>query len=224
MKFSIDPDHLHHAYLIAGDSTVVVPHIENFLITKLSFPVVGNPDYWRETQETFGIDESRAISEIHRGHPVVHSRRIIIIEAQSITHEAQNALLKVLEEPVSHTHFFLIVPNESDLLPTVLSRLFIIKNEQSDSDATLGKNFLNMSISDRMVFVSKLAENKEKKQIDMFIRSLIFAFRPYLTANTLDSHIYMEKLLAVHEYIRSRGASVKALLEYVALAVPKNFR
>jgi DNA polymerase-3 subunit delta' len=51
------------------------------------------------------------------------NRVVLINEAHRLTTEAQNALLKVLEEPPSQTSIILTTSSETDLLPTVLSRL-----------------------------------------------------------------------------------------------------
>ena len=54
-------------------------------------------------------------------------RRIVIIEpAEMMTDEAQNALLKLIEEPPAATTFILIASQAQALLPTVLSRLGVI--------------------------------------------------------------------------------------------------
>jgi hypothetical protein len=52
------------------------------------------------------------------------TQRIIFIpEAHTITGEAQNALLKLLEEPPQNTHFVLTANSEQSLLPTIRSRV-----------------------------------------------------------------------------------------------------
>lgn len=49
--------------------------------------------------------------------------QVIVVEnAQSLSHEAQNALLKMLEEPSKNVFFILTAPSSSALLPTVVSR------------------------------------------------------------------------------------------------------
>jgi DNA polymerase-3 subunit delta' len=64
--------------------------------------------------------------------------RIIIIDyAERMTHQAQNAFLKLLEEPGKGTNFILISNSASKLLPTILSRVEIldirpITTEQSE--------------------------------------------------------------------------------------------
>ena len=51
------------------------------------------------------------------------TRRLILIEdAQYLSLEAQNALLKILEEPNDDSLFLLTAPSELSLLPTIISR------------------------------------------------------------------------------------------------------
>lgn len=64
-------------------------------------------------------------------------QRVIIVDAaDTMSHEAQNAFLKLLEEPTAHTTFLLLIHRPDRLLPTVLSRLQMLRvqnitNEQS---------------------------------------------------------------------------------------------
>jgi len=56
----------------------------------------------------------------------VGNRIIIIDYAERMTHQAQNAFLKLLEEPGKDIHFILISHSVSKLLPTILSRTEIL--------------------------------------------------------------------------------------------------
>ncbi len=59
--------------------------------------------------------------------PVQYKFKFVIIEeASSLTDEAQNALLKILEEPPSHAILVLEAKNQHSLLPTILSRVIVI--------------------------------------------------------------------------------------------------
>ncbi len=51
------------------------------------------------------------------------TRIVIVDQAHELTHPAQNALLKLLEEPPQRTRFLLVTPMLDSLLPTVQSRL-----------------------------------------------------------------------------------------------------
>ena len=50
-------------------------------------------------------------------------RVCVLCGAENMTDQAQNALLKILEEPPEHTVFILTAENRSMLLPTLLSRV-----------------------------------------------------------------------------------------------------
>jgi len=49
--------------------------------------------------------------------------KVVVLSARFFTPIAQNKLLKILEEPPSKTHFLLLTPSKSGLLPTIRSRL-----------------------------------------------------------------------------------------------------
>lgn len=52
------------------------------------------------------------------------AKNIIIIDyAEKMTHQAQNAFLKLLEEPTKNLYFILLSHQETHLLPTILSRV-----------------------------------------------------------------------------------------------------
>jgi len=69
------------------------------------------------------IDQVRDAIERSAYRPFEGRRRVVIVdEADSLNAEAQNALLKTLEEPPSASTFVLVTSRPDMLLPTVLSR------------------------------------------------------------------------------------------------------
>jgi len=80
----------------------------------------------KETREW--IDAMREIIRRVSLSPMVSKFKVAIIDdAQRLNSEAQNALLKTLEEPRSDTVIILIVPNEEVLLPTIVSRAQVVR-------------------------------------------------------------------------------------------------
>ena len=65
-----------------------------------------------------------------------HNRAVIIEDAQLLTAEAQNALLKTLEEPPEGTFIVMTVNNEHALLPTIRSRTQTIAVKRPERTAT----------------------------------------------------------------------------------------
>jgi DNA polymerase-3 subunit delta' len=79
-------------------------------------------------KQNLGIDLIRKIPNFLRKTPSVDGgwRIVIVDESETMSNEAQNALLKILEEPPTKSLLILITNNISSLLPTILSRVNII--------------------------------------------------------------------------------------------------
>lgn len=98
-------------------------------ILQLSRDALDNHQYYLEiepTKNVISIAEVRRITK-HLQLKTIGSqkiRRIVVIaDAHTMTTEAQNALLKTLEEPPEDTIILLTSKSKTDLLPTILSRL-----------------------------------------------------------------------------------------------------
>ncbi|MCL2034931.1 MAG: hypothetical protein FWG94_09400 [Oscillospiraceae bacterium] len=93
-----------------------------------------------ESSRSFHVDLVRDIRQKAYIRPNEAEAKVIILEnAQNMTVAAQNALLKIIEEPPGSTAFILICDNKSALLDTVLSRVSAVsprdKAEEFLSDA-----------------------------------------------------------------------------------------
>lgn len=87
--------------------------------------VVGSPELWREVKasgESIVAAARRWLLEA-AGAPVIADRRVVVIEgADRANEQAQNALLRVLEEPTDRHTFVLVADEPRRLLPTIRSR------------------------------------------------------------------------------------------------------
>ena len=73
---------------------------------------------------SIGVDESRWLVTEAARLPTKGRWRVLAIEdADRLTPQANNALLKVLEEPPARTVWLLCAPSTEDLLPTITSRV-----------------------------------------------------------------------------------------------------
>jgi len=222
----------HHAYCIVGN----VDDREELLAVlkkKHKLQAQGNPDFFDKNFETFTIDDAREIKSLAETKPVaVNGRKIFILSMLGITVEAQNALLKLLEEPPEYAHFFLIIPSAHLLLPTVKSRFAMISDHsrqknsaanRSESDAELVKSaesFLKMAPTKRLDFVKSFMDEitKEKRPKQDAI-DFLNAVEEALYEKGLKGNV--DKLEAVklsRKYMNDRAPSLKMLLEYVAMA------
>lgn len=90
----------------------------------LRFAVVPNESYLLiEPQgERIKIEQVREVVEYLSLRSELKNRFVIIDQAEKLTVQAANALLKSVEEPPEGVHFILITSNLSMLLPTIRSR------------------------------------------------------------------------------------------------------
>lgn len=86
-------------------------------------PLIDTQVFSPDEKGSIGIDAARSIKIFLSEKPFISSRRIAIIDrAQLLTSEAQNALLKVAEEPPASALLILVMPDPELLWPTLRSR------------------------------------------------------------------------------------------------------
>lgn len=188
----------------------------------------GNPDFISNLYENFTIDDARHIKNLHETKPIgVNSKKIFILFFQNITVEAQNALLKLLEEPAGYAHFFIVVPQAGLLLPTVRSRLYFLEYdrdvESNEVELTdLVTKFIKQNKAKRLEMVKKICDDISKDKISkhyaiLFVQRLeeILHNENKLVANAKK----LENISIVNRYINDRAPSLKMLLEYLALSI-----
>lgn len=94
--------------------------------------VKNDPDYHYLAGGETGVNEIRAIiEELSKAAFEGGMRAIVISNAHAMTREAQNALLKTLEEPPKGV-IFLLCGNADGMLSTIISRCALIRLGQAD--------------------------------------------------------------------------------------------
>lgn len=213
----------HHAYFFNSFKDSVV-HLKDHLKNKFKINHSGNPDFYYEKFGVFSIDDSRKIKESHSTKSFGEgSKRIFIIECDGITREAQNSLLKIFEEPNEGTHFFLVMPSLHLLLPTLRSRLFILESqgENEKEEISQAENFLKLSKKEKVAFVDEMAEKiSDEKMTKNDAQKFLTSLEAVLYENGAEKNASsLKAILKARDYMNDRSASVKQLLEYVALSL-----
>lgn len=72
------------------------------------------------------IDNMRQLKSRLRDSPHGQGKRVVLLTGMNNRDEAANALLKVLEEPSATTIFVLLCPQREQLLPTLVSRAWVL--------------------------------------------------------------------------------------------------
>jgi hypothetical protein len=86
-----------------------------------------------EKAKSFHMDTVREIRQDAQFKPSEADCRVFLLQnAQNMTVQAQNALLKIIEEPPNGVYFILTCENRAVLLATLLSRLAVLPLEGGD--------------------------------------------------------------------------------------------
>ena len=122
----------------------------------IEFDSENNPDFQIiEPQGTsIKIEQIRELQKKVAEKPIISDKKIYIIdECDKMTKEAQNCLLKTLEEPPQYVIIILIGANESAILSTVKSRCSVIhfQNISDEEISTYLKQNLNVEIKDDLL-------------------------------------------------------------------------
>ncbi len=104
------------------------------------------------TRGTIGIGRVKElIPQLYITLPGGGRRGVLILEAQRLTQEAQNALLKSLEEPPASATFVLTTPHSKLLLPTVASRCLLERvRAGAVGEIKLAKRILDLGPGERL--------------------------------------------------------------------------
>ncbi len=112
-------------------------------------------------EESFKIEHAKAV--LAEAYISESQTKYIVLGAQEFTAVAQNSLLKLLEEPPRNIEFIIISPTKSNLLPTVRSRLPILKVNTTHEMQDIG---LNLSRVDYAQVFTFLKENARIKKME----------------------------------------------------------
>ena len=214
---------------LAGNTHLVIGGPETIpsvlgLLEREGVAVKGNPDLYVRAYKQFGVEDARNLRERAGSRPVAGPYRIFVIATPGMTTEAQNALLKTLEEPPAGAMFFFVIPAPDTLLATLRSRAQILTLKTSAVERPIVdvKIFLAAPPQERLDMLKPLLEKDEDDKRDA---GAILTFLSSVERILEDSVQKRggEGLTAVYrarKYMGDKGALVKPLLEQVALLVP----
>ncbi len=159
----LDKKNLHHAYLIEGMRDLIIPEIVKFC-ESVNIKTSGNPDFIHISIDNFKIDEAFDLRAMSSNKSFSSAKKIFVICVNNFSLDAENVLLKMFEEPIPDTHFFLVVPDINALLKTLISRFYLIKSKnKSNSGQIEAKKFIAMSLRNRIDFIKELLAEPEKE-------------------------------------------------------------
>lgn len=146
----MDKEKSFQSYLVIGTETACLNET-SIILGKLSIMLTPNsPDteIINPVKSHITIEQIRDLKRTVYQKPLTHKYKVTIIKkADTMTPEAQNALLKIFEEPPTHALLILCAESVKNLLPTIVSRAVTLKPKPKDQTSTAVSIFDNDIIS-----------------------------------------------------------------------------
>lgn len=196
---------LSHAHLIAGEDGIGKSNLANLLA---KFILGGNLDReyvdiinYSSNKASFGVDDVRNIIEEVSKKPFEGEKKVIIIhEGNKLTIQAQNALLKTIEEPPVGVHIIILCESLELILDTIKSRCEIYKLTPLTKDelyryiVSRGNNFNDEDIKSAIAFSEGIPGRVDKYFNDVSLKELRSKVVDILkNLNKNDPEIILEK-------------------------------
>ncbi len=218
--------------LISPDITKIKKAIGETLSLHFEGVKLNHPDVLHfRVGEKLGISEARKIKSHFALKPFSAKGRVLVIEdAGSLTIEAQNALLKTLEEPPKEAILILGVASDTYLLPTILSRCQIIRLDATDPTGITNNTYesyvkdvekmLDSTAEERFAYVEKLKDKESfLHNLTQVFREMLYAPGPRLAK--LEVNNFLKELLQAEEWAK-QNVNIRAILEYLMLVMPRD--
>jgi DNA polymerase III delta prime subunit len=204
--------------LIHSDLEIRAKESEKFLEqNNLKRP---HPDLLWVEEEKLGVEQAKQIRNHLTLKPYQADKRaIVLLHAHNLTPDAQNSLLKTLEEPLGDPLIILGVSQEDSLLPTISSRCQLVYVEGSKQVIPYLKlleqidKLSTMTAEQRFQVIEKVTDRDE------FLEALVYYFQQKLEQNpTLVDAQKGEYVLEAQKWAAA-NVNTRAILEYLMLSL-----
>ena len=221
----------HHAYFIVDEQEAGVARARTYGVDALGLTGEHNPDLITFRYGLCSIENVRRVLELAR-QAAIGEQKLIILAAERIFHEAQNALLKLFEEPAPGTTLILIVPSTGILLGTLRSRLIALGGDDARAFPE-AQTFLAADQSEREKYIAKLLDRAKSDKDDEKQRARSEAIRlvegltvttysQWHKTNRTELAAFLRDLEHFLPILHERSAPLKLIFEHVLITMPDN--
>ncbi len=177
-------------------------------------------------EQTIKIDQVREAKTIMSQKPDLGQVRIFILsQAQELTQSAANSLLKAMEEPLPDNYFVLLAPQRKLLLPTLVSRSFVLTLSSSNQQYNLEdqglQGWLQLLLTFWRTGQGLLAESTVQGALDKgLVRQILFKCQQNLLQSAQHNQVKEELSEFLSGTLDSRSWNqVHELLQQAVLAL-----
>lgn len=174
-----------------------------------------------EGKKSLGIEQIREATYFIQKKPFAGDIKAIVIpNAEKLTTEAQNALLKTLEEPPIYASIILLTKTQEALIPTVLSRCQKVAVENSKEgdegrEESEIRKVIQMTVEQKFAWAQEKAKEEKEDVIDM-LEKWIREERERLSENS-NKVQNIKLILEVKEDLEKTNLNCRLALETLTL-------
>jgi hypothetical protein len=219
-----------HAYFFAGEREAGIAAARAYGERELGLSGENSPDRIVLRHGLFSVADARRVIRLAE-QAALGEKKLIVVACERLFHEAQNAMLKVFEEPPADTTLVLVVPSEGILLATLRSRLVALASgAHATSDATAA--FLKASAVEREKLIAKLldrakSDKDEEKQaargeaLRLAEGLEVAAYAAWQKTPSEETRLFLSDLNRFIPILHERSAPLKLIFEHLLLTTPK---
>ncbi len=135
--------------------------------------------------DSIKVDQIRAMSDEVFLLPTISSKKVFVInDADTMNESAQNALLKILEEPPAYAVIILVVSNKEKILKTILSRTTAI-NFLPLSNDEIKQIFFDEEVNEEVLLLASGSAGKYQKLCSSDYIDDVIEFETILSSSNL---------------------------------------
>jgi DNA polymerase-3 subunit delta' len=160
-------------------------------------------------EDDFKLEHAKAV--IAEAYISEQEIKTIIIATKNFNVISQNTLLKLFEEPPRNIRFILIVPSKSLLLPTIRSRLPLLKKSGSHVSKEIDfdlKKIDNAMVLDFLKVYERVSKHEAKELVEALLHRAVAIDKLVLNQHQLEGFDKAYRLLELNSRPQSVFASL----------------
>ncbi len=183
-----------------------------------------------EKEKSIGISQTREGTRFLQEKPFSYKKKfLIILNSEKLTTQAQNSLLKTLEEPPSYGVIILSSKTQNSLLETIVSRcrlLEIKKDELNGKDKceVIGsenslRKVLSMSLGEKLDYAFEVSKEEKEDVLDI-LECWIEEGREMVLKEPKDNLILhnLKRVMEVRNDLENTNVNVRLSMEALVLS------
>lgn len=195
--------------VLSKDSKLVKKYVDNLKVGSLFFGIT-------PLTKEFSIDD---IKNLKKEAKIFNPQtRIYFLENFHLSSiPAQNSFLKLLEEPPSNVQFVLTTDNKNNLLPTIISRVKIVKLQENEKPGNVNKFVFDETKIPLSQF--KITDKESAKKI---LLQLIEFFQTKLDSDK-KSPIILKEILRLNSLLENNNLNPQLTVDQVLIFIWKQY-